>query len=96
METVFNLVYSYILAKARALKWYAIGVGVVLTFYAGYHTRTILFEAAESRGAEKAIEGGAKIITNTQKITKAINENKDSCLHIAIPLTINEQLREHN
>lgn len=62
-------------------------------FYAGYHTRVVLDQAALSKQQTKVIDSIPKVVTKTQTITKVIHDSStDKCIHAPIPSALLEQL----
>lgn len=70
-------------------------IGSVLLFYAGYHTRVVLDQAALSKQQTKVIDSIPQVITKTQTITKVIHEaaKTDACVNAPVPDALLEQLR---
>lgn len=70
-------------------------VGALFMFYAGYHTRVVLDEAALAKQQTKVIDSIPQVITKTQTITKVIHDAAptNACVNAPMPAALLEQLR---
>lgn len=92
------LIKAWITSKLRLIEWATFGLILVLTFYAGFHTKTILVEAAQEKTKDKQIEkaqkGETQIIKQTQIIYKKVHDAKDACVTVVMPLDVTTELRK--
>lgn len=82
-----------ILAFLKNLKVIAIGLAVIIIFFAGYHLRTLRYEAALADHNATIIKSIPEVITKTQVLTRIIRDAKDSCVNAPIPADVLNELR---
>lgn len=90
---MWTLLTTWVTGKIRIIEWATLGVILALTLYLGYHTHTILDEAATAKQTARIVEAAPKVITATQTITKVIHDANDKCASTHIPNSIAQQLR---
>ena len=84
---------SFLLSLPSSIKWGAFAAALLLSAYAGYHTRVVLDKAAIADKQEEVVNSIPTIIKETQILTKVIKDANDKCAATAIPNSIAERLR---
>lgn len=87
------LLKAWIASKLRVIEYAILGLILALTFYGGYHLRSILDEAAKNRHSEHLVAAASKIITETNIITKLVRDSHDSCANAAAPRAVLDSLQ---
>lgn len=84
---------SFLLSLPSSIKWGAIAAAMLLSAYAGYHTRVVLDKAAIADRQTEVVNSIPTIIKETETITRVIRNENDKCTATAIPNSIVERLR---
>lgn len=95
-ERLLDIITAWVQSKLRILEYAVLAAIIALVYYAGYHTRVILDEAADHQQEVRIVESSPKIITRTQTLLKVIHDSQSKCAATAIDSTILEQLHKSN
>lgn len=84
---------SFLLSLPSNIKWGAFAAALLLSAYAGYHTRVVLDKAAIADRQEEVVNSIPTTIKETQILTRVIRNESDKCTATAMPNSIIERLR---
>lgn len=87
------MILAYLQSKLAILRWAVIILGLATVFWAGYHTRVILDNAAIGKHTTKLATSATVAVNSGQDINNAIRESKDACGNKSIPAAVLKRLR---